>query len=249
MEQHRSVCPLEPVACEMKEFGCSVVVPRRELATHMRESELQHLMAMTALNLRLTRQLQQESADRDRKIERLQLQVRELKDAQKKELVEVKDGIQRVHCISEHIEQHTALCTGYKVLTLGNYNDKRNGVKPTSAYSDQFYSCFPGYAFQLMIRYYLLDIGAFLYLMKGENDGQLQWPVKVKFQLELLNQTGDHYHVGRTKALEWKKDERGSYKIIDNGLMKYTDLKKNEIGVQYVLYDCLKFRVHISVLS
>ena len=40
MEQHRSVCSLEPVACEMKEFGCSVVVPRKELATHMRESEL-----------------------------------------------------------------------------------------------------------------------------------------------------------------------------------------------------------------
>ena len=37
MEQHLSVCPLEPVACEMKEFGCSVVVPRKELATHMRE--------------------------------------------------------------------------------------------------------------------------------------------------------------------------------------------------------------------
>ena len=72
MEQHRSVCPLEPVACEMKEFGCSVVVPRRELATHMRESELQHLTTMTALNLRLTRQLQQDSAERDKKVEQLQ---------------------------------------------------------------------------------------------------------------------------------------------------------------------------------
>ena len=51
MEQHRSVCSLEPVACEMKEFGCSVVVPRKEIATHMRESELQHLTAMTKLNL------------------------------------------------------------------------------------------------------------------------------------------------------------------------------------------------------
>ena len=37
MEQHRSECSLEPVACEMKEFGCSVVVPRKELARHMRE--------------------------------------------------------------------------------------------------------------------------------------------------------------------------------------------------------------------
>ena len=47
MEQHRSECSLEPVACEMKEFGCSDVVPRKELARHMRESELQHLTAMT----------------------------------------------------------------------------------------------------------------------------------------------------------------------------------------------------------
>ena len=68
IEQHRSECSLEPVACEMKEFGCSVVVPRKELARHMRESELQHLTAMTMLNLRLTRQLQQESTERDRKI-------------------------------------------------------------------------------------------------------------------------------------------------------------------------------------
>ena len=66
------MCSLEPVACEMKEFGCSVVVPRKELAAHMRESELQHLTAMTVLNLHLSRQLQQDSTERDRKIAQLQ---------------------------------------------------------------------------------------------------------------------------------------------------------------------------------
>ena len=82
MEQHRSVCSLEPVACEMKEFGCSVVVPRKELATHMRESELQHLTAMTVLNLRLSRQLQQDSTERDRKITQLQEEITEMKKQQ-----------------------------------------------------------------------------------------------------------------------------------------------------------------------
>ena len=80
MEQHRSECSLEPVACEMKEFGCSVVVPRKKLARHTRESELQHLTAMTMLNLRLTRQLQQESTERDRKIENLQQEIKDLKN-------------------------------------------------------------------------------------------------------------------------------------------------------------------------
>ena len=68
MEEHRSVCPLEPVACEMREFGCSVVVPRREMATHMKESEIQHLTSMTALNLCLTKQLHHDSAKMEQMI-------------------------------------------------------------------------------------------------------------------------------------------------------------------------------------
>ena len=121
IELHRSVCPLEPVACEMKEFGCSVMVSRkelatqmRELATQMREGEFQHLTAMTAFNLRLTKQLQLDSIKRDRKLKQLQQEVVELKiqgKMQNEVLAEVKADIQRVHCISEHIECHTAVCT------------------------------------------------------------------------------------------------------------------------------------------
>ena len=96
VEQHRSVCSLEPAACEMKEFGCSAVVPRKELATHMRESELQHLTAMAVLNLRLSRQLQQDSTERDRKITRLQQDMAEQKQMQvemKKEMGKQKQEI------------------------------------------------------------------------------------------------------------------------------------------------------------
>ena len=89
MEQHRSVCSLELVACEMKEFGCSVVVPRKELATHMRESELQHLTAMTVLNLRLSRQLQQDSTERDKKITQLQQEMKTLQTKTKTKLDEM----------------------------------------------------------------------------------------------------------------------------------------------------------------
>lgn len=79
MEQHRSVCCLEPVACEMKELGCNVVFPRKELDTHMKESGLQHLAAMTMLNLCLTRQLQRDSAERDKKIAQLQKEMEDFK--------------------------------------------------------------------------------------------------------------------------------------------------------------------------
>ena len=72
MEQHRSVCPLEPVACEMMEFGCSAMVARKDLAAHMRDREFEHLTSVVVLNLSLSRQLQQDSAERDTKIAQLQ---------------------------------------------------------------------------------------------------------------------------------------------------------------------------------
>ena len=101
VEQHRSVCSLEPVACEMKEFGCSVVVPRKELATHMRESELQHLTAMTVLNLRFSRQLQQDSTERDRKIAQLQQEMTNLKQLQ----TDMKMKMDGIETLKEKIDQ------------------------------------------------------------------------------------------------------------------------------------------------
>ena len=102
MEQHRSECSLEPVACEMKEFGCSVMVPRKELARHMRESERQHLTAMTMLNLQL-------SLERDNQ---LQQEIRELKEVQaeqKEELNKLKE-MQREE-FTKQKEELTGLCS------------------------------------------------------------------------------------------------------------------------------------------
>ena len=292
IEQHRSVCPLEPVACEMKEFGCSVVVPRKELATHMKESELQHLTAMTMLNLRLTKQLQQDSTERDKKIAQLQeeqkklqsqlqqemidqkklqtemktemkMKMDEMSDEQKKMQVEIntrideqkrelKTDIEKVKHTTHHIEQHTSggACTVCEVFTFTQYSKRR--CSDCVVGSDPFYSHHHGYKFKLKIYYSDSsdnDIGALLYLMKGEyDDDQLKWPVEVKVQLELLNQNGDHHHVMSTKNMKWNKDKRDTSYIIDTSLMKYSDLEKSSDGVQYMMNDCLKFRVHITIL-
>ena len=212
IEQHRSVCSLEPVACEMKEFGCSVVVPRKELATHMKESDFQHLTAMTMLNLRLTKQLQQDSTERDKKITQLQETLQtEMKmkmdevntriDEQKTELTVLKTCVKRLEHTTHHIEQHVGgACSGSEVFTFTQYSKKK--CSQCIVESDPFYSHHHGYKFKLRIFYYTSSfnyISAYLYLMKGEYDDQLNWPVEVKVQLELLNQNGDHHHVVRTE--------------------------------------------------
>ena len=156
MEQHRSVCPLEPVACEMREFGCSVVVPRREMVTHMKESEIQHLTSMTALNLRLTKQLQHDSAKMEQMITEQRKDMEEQKkemaallEAQKKtkEEMQTQKGelttyVQKVeHSITNHM-QYTASGMHVVLDIPGTFSTD----KPL--YSEPFYS-YHGYKFQL----------------------------------------------------------------------------------------------------
>ena len=293
VEQHHSVCSLEPVCCEMREFGCSAVVPRKDLPMHMRESELQHLTGMAVLNLRLTRQLQQDLAEKDKKIAQLQQEMAEQRQLQKKEFTEQKDlqtemkkemteqrqlvmtkfdkqrqvqsemkqetkkeltelkrQIQQVHNTTQHIEMHTAgLCGLCEVFTFDQYSQRKDSGKVIYKwiYSDPFYSHQNGYKFKLNIDYCSTYIRACLYLLTGEYDDQLPWPVNVTVRLELLNQAGDHHHVERTKTWKWGKDKRGGYEIIDNSFMKYSDLEKRGDGVQYMMNDCLKFRLHLTV--
>ena len=265
VEQHRSVCSLEPVCCEMREFGCSAVVPRKDLATHMRESELQHLTGMAVLNLQLTRQLQQDLAERDKKIAQLQQKMGQLPTEIKKEVMkdfaeqkqqllypdikkELTGPIQQVLCNTQHIKVLTrGLYTGYtlcKIFTVDKYSQRKSSRN--HFHSCPFYSHQNGYKFELNTDYCSSDIRAWFGLVYGEYDDQLPWPVDVRVRLELLNQAGDHQHVERIKTWNWTKDERGDYKTF-HSLMKYSDLEKRGDGVQYIYDDSLKFRLCLTV--
>ena len=387
VEQHRSVCSLEPVACEMKEFGCSVVVPRKELATHMRESELQHLTAMTVLNLRLSRQLQQDSTERDRKITQLQQEMKTLQTKTKTKLdemtklqteisneqkgmkitaveqkqsqtemnckisqlqSEVRTKIEEVkllfpslsrqlqqeaterdkktallqrqemtslkqvqgemkqvqaemnHKISQlqtemsrkmtfvqsevetsieglkqvlegvnksgreerrqssgHVQeaqspveqQQAVLNNGSEVFTYARYSQHKGSDRLVD--SIPFYTHDYGYKFKLQISYYpspYNDIGAELYLMKGEYDRQLPWPLEVKVRLDLLNQAGDHHHVVRTADLKWTWSEKEMSQVIDTNIIKYATVERCSGSVHYLKNDCLKFKISVTVL-
>ena len=161
MEEHRSVCPLEPVACEMREFGCSVVVPRRAMATHMKESEIQHLTSMTALNLRLTRQLQHNSAKMEQMITEQRKELEEQKkemaallEAQKKTEEEIQAKletqkgelttyVQKVeHSINNHM-QYTVSGMHVVLDIPGTFSTDK------LLYSEPFYSYHHGYKFRL----------------------------------------------------------------------------------------------------
>ena len=337
MEQHCSVCPLDPVACEMKEFGCSVVVPRKELATHMKESELQHLTAMTMLNLCLTKQLQQDSTERDKKITQLQQELTELKklhcnhdcdmiakfarlNARFDQQVHLQSTNHRVNQmetkmtemitrmeqnVTEKIEKVSSLVKPQDqqptqqvatsgatasswLLKMSQPTQQRSGASVTSGsatssgatawtpvsqkrwsgtetftfedysslkgshtheLSEPFYTHYEGYKLKLKISFYEQnDIGAELFLMCGENDAQLKWPVKIKIRLEVLNQVVDRCHVVRVVTREWSGKERDMAKTIDEYLMKCATLEREVPSLKYLMNDCLKFKISVTVL-
>ena len=78
IEQHRAECPLEIVDCEFADVGCKVRTTRQELKRHMEESQQEHLLSATLLNLRLTRET---ITEKDRQIAEMQKQLAE-KDRQ-----------------------------------------------------------------------------------------------------------------------------------------------------------------------
>jgi len=194
----------------------------------------------------------------------MEKEITDQKQELKKELTELRGQIQQVHQSTQHIEVHTAglcgLCEGRtlrKVFTFGEYSQRKRTDSMKEVDSDPFYSHQDGYKFMLRIAYYdspyyggsRNGIGTTLYLRTGEYDDQLPWPVNVTVRLELLNQAGDHHHVEWTKTRKWGEDKRNSYRSGSEciGVMQYSDLEKRGDGVQYMMNNCLKFRLHLTV--
>ena len=196
-------------------------------------------------------EMKKEMAEQKQLQSKMEKDITDQKQEMKKELTELRGQIQQVHTTTQHIELFTGgPCELCEVFTFDQYTYSQRKGSGKESCSDPFYSHLNGYKFKLRIRYYGVrdnDIGAFLYLLTGEYDGQLPWPVDVTVRLELLNQAGDHHHVERTKTWKWRKNRTGGCADVDDSLMKYSDLEKRGDGVQYMMNNCLKFRLHLTV--
>lgn len=82
--------------------------------------------------------------------------------------------------------------------------------EPNYWLSDPFYSHPCGY--QMCLRVELknqesVDSFAFVVhacLMKGQFDGELEWPVKARITIQIQNQNGDTDHIQRSKQVAWQ---------------------------------------------
>ncbi len=121
-------------------------------------------------------------------------------------------------------------------------------------YSKPFYSHHNGYKMQLCIHAAKGNsVGVFVYLMKGPNDAQLQWPFHSDVVLELVNWQGDQGHHRKLLSFSFKCTNTACDRVTDGdrgtswgfeNFISHTSLPLNpETGIEYLQKDCLHFRV------
>ncbi|XP_065887556.1 TNF receptor-associated factor 3-like isoform X2 [Dysidea avara] len=138
------------------------------------------------------------------------------------------------------------------VIKLTEFEKRKS--RQESWHSPPFYTSKQGYKMHLMVKPDGLTgnsshVSVGLFLMKGEHDDQLTWPVKGVLSIQLLNQIGDHNH---GELVKYKFDECNkacqrlvhsqSYGLSEN-IITHKKLYTFNGKWQYLKNDCIFFRV------
>ena len=252
LEKHLSECPLQPVECEFAEVGCQEKLLRQDLSQHMEEWAQHHLLIVQEQNRELQRQLEQmknQIAESDEKnaaqqqlVTRLQTYVQPL--AKFKKEVTTGFGI-RLPIVQE--------------MLIKNFSQRKRSPNRTPYGEPHFYECcsqqfysYGNYLFQYTV--HILQNGClkgYLYLLTGEYDDTLQWPIQITAGLILFNQLEDRGHCVAVTGGNLEKcdrdDEEGitiSEMLIDGNHLGF-DTRRH---TQFLKDDSLHFKLYLSVV-
>ena len=260
IEKHRAECPLETVACEFANVGCKVRTTRQELKRHMEESQQEHLLSATLLNLRLTRET---IAEKDCQIAELQKQL-----AEKDHQIAVKDGqiFEKDQRLANTSESRSVATRNSQLLealtqsqqrafeftwgslqysryafTLERFSECQRKVGCGDWFSDAFDVDSGKYRLKLNIetkergRHHM----TVRFYPENENSGGKTFTLA----LQMLNQLNNHDHFLRqweaTTGHGWNCSGTHDY-------VKFEELYKKDRNIQYLKDDCIKFVLWIK---
>ncbi len=218
---HLSTCQYQEVACKYSEFGCKKMPFRKDLQEHENDDNAHLRITMnTVLSLRKQCMLN------------TQLQCSHMKD----QLI--------------------------KIFKITSFKEKQtNNIE---FYSDPFYTDPRGYKMVICIDANGdgdnkgTHVSVWVYLMRGEYDDQLEFPFKGTIKFELLNQLEDKNHHCESYTHDGTEDcskrvidgERSDAAEGEPAFIPHGDLGHNATkNCQYLLDDCLVFRVSVDVSS
>ena len=232
--QHLEECPEQLVHCKFSILGCDAVLPRKSMeshvastAEHSTEFLLQHVMKLTDLVSQLCTKSR------------------------------VLNPLDRKMWLMNKILQKEPVPSW--VIKMEGFQKKKEENEEWC--SDPVYSHFGGYKMCLRVhanghhKTKGTHVSVYIYLMRGDNDDNLNWPFKGTIKVSLLNQLEDGQHhteelwslscnVPNTSSGRVTEGERGKNCWGLRGFIHHQDLiYKVGKNCQYLKNDTLFFRV------
>ena len=161
----REECPLTVIECEFQYAGCAIKLPRRNMPDHLKDSLVTHFSLLA-----MSHKQQQD------KIKVYQKEIKTLKKRQEAQVETLIEEIREVRMQTEQLRRHTQL------VPIGFVMENPHAYYYIDWYSAPFYSHSQGYKLCLQFCRYTFRC----YLMPGEFDDALNWPLKGVLKLFLL---------------------------------------------------------------
>ena len=228
----------------------------------------EHEMKMMEQSKEVTKKLEQQRKDLHTKLQqqtkdldtKRQQQTRDLDTKLQQQTEDLEDKLQQI--TQAHQDGIASKLSTVEVLlgltcwefTLTEFSKRQVNERFGSWYSNSFYSRPGGYRFKLNVDTngegnYTTHLSAYLYLLPGDYDEHLQWPLKVTVHLTMINQRGDHSHHECIGSVEYKEPTLNEeYECISSEFFPLAGLTYSAPrNTEYLRQNTIKFKLRLKI--
>ena len=140
-------------------------------------------------------------------------------------------------------------------LIITDYSAKKRKPNMTPHGETHYYECLsdPFYCQKYKFKFNIFqngDIRGYLYLLNGQYEDSLRWPIQCTAQLFLFNQLGGHGHRLAAVNKQLGKRQRGNWILIKDPFVSGTNLGLDVSKCTlYLKDDSLRFRLCLNVIA
>ena len=262
MKNHRNQCPLEVIRCVYQNVGCTAVMLRRDLDKHCNENLIEHLKLKldgTKAELDGTKAelvgAKAELGNAVNKITELETIILRTNTALGMAIISsVLAWPKKLVAMGTICESNILMCP--VILKMSEFAKKKQ--EEVEWFSPSFYSHNQGYKFCLNVdaNGYSNSKGThmsvWLCLTKGPYDDWLPWPLRERFEIQVLNQIKDRWHhaliviYGDELPDDYAGRITGNNKanvVGEASFISHEDLCNGNPKCQFLKDDCVYFKI------
>ena len=219
MKTHKMECPLEMIQCRYHNVGCKTMLARKDLPQHNQEKMEEHLsftmselvstkdkLASTEQELASTKW--QLTTSTDKALSKLQEKIEAIEIQSQMRLQKIIDQVQWGFHINTMASNS---CNQILPVIIKVSEFDRKKRNDDDWYSHTFFTHENGYEIKLNVVPAGWDdckgthISVCLFIEEGPNDHLLNWPMKKRFEVKLLNQISDSKHHSQAYTISVKR--------------------------------------------